>query len=407
MKKVIFRIDLLYVFLAFVTFISCFNNAYMNSFFPLSSLQTVFRYIICLICTVIIIFKHKEISKPFVYFIFLIVIFFISIVINSSNVKSAIFTFSFFITISIVLETVHNNDRCQTVFLYVWKYILIALVLIDVYTEVKYPFGLYSTKAYDINWFLGYKTERAVYSFPLLIITSYLSLRKNSMFSANDYAVFIIVFIDSYLSQGTVMTISFSLMIFLFCVSNWLFSKNKSVLTKRMFSSIINYKIVIIAYAIILFLLLFSENSQFISFISDFFNKDSGISSRDVIWSRVLSVVRPKLIFGSGFLTHEQYVYISGFIGGSNAHNALLTLLVNGGIISVVIYVALHISSIRNSKGVIATNLIISIYTNLLLGTISSVLVLSTFSMLPFFLIDFEKNRAKSNNGGVGYKRVQ
>lgn len=404
MRIKIYKKDIWYLLISLLSFFSCFNNAFIYSKISyLSITQFVLRVIICLFLFAYIIKHNKVISVPFKLFSLMIGIFVLSALINSSDIKAAIFSFSFVITISIVIEAFRLNNHAIIVILKTWKFLLLILIIMDTITEIVYKDGLYATRVYTTNWLLGYKTERAVYSFPLIIIISYLNLKLDGKIKVRTLFVYILVLINSYLSRGTVMTVSLLIMMFAVIVADKLF-RGKISFAKKAFEFFVNYKLVLSFYALITFVLITVTNNPIVSFITDYFNKDSGISGRNRIWHSILMRVSAYPVFGTGFLTTEQYVSISGFYGGSNAHNAILTLLVNGGLLAVVVYVYLHVISLRKYEGIIMTQLVIAIYANLLLGAISSILVVSTFSMLPFFLIDMEKNEMLSAKGCVNNK---
>lgn len=382
--------DLFYMLISILSFVSCFNNYYLNSFIPsLSFIQVVLRLVLTSVSISIIIYS-KTISVTMKWMVAFVAVFMISAIINSSDLKTALISYSFFITICVVIEAFGSSTGHLLVILKTWRALFIIVILIDLYTEIAYSNGLYTTQIYSLNWFLGYKTERAVYSFPLLITTSYLDIKQYGNLTIKSITVYCVVLYDSFLSQGTVMTVTFLLIISVLILADMI-SRGRAGFAKRVFGLIVSYKLVLTVYALITFLLLFVNNNALVDYISDFFNKDSGISSRNLIWINLIRIIARTPVFGVGHLSGEQYAKISGFLAGSNAHNAVLTILVDGGIIALVLYIVLHIISLRKHRGYLCTVIVIFIYANLLLGSVSSIIVLSSYALLPFLLINKEK----------------
>ena len=330
-------------------------------------------------------------------------VFTLSGLLHSSNIVSLFGNLSYSLTIAMVLEAFRKDQRALLTIMRIWKWIIVLLLIIDIVTELAFPSGMYESRAYTLNWFLGYKSERAVYTFPLIIMTSFISVKTKGHITLESYGIFAIVMLNSILSKGTVMTFTMLVLITLIVISD-LLSRTKMQRLKKALRFIIDYRIIIPVYSIFTIALLFSENNFLVKFISDLFNKDNGISSRDVIWEKLLHLLDSKMVLGTGFMSRNQYIGISGFPGGSNAHNAILTLLVNGGLIAIAIYIVLHVITIHKNKGTASTPLILAIYANLLFGTVSSIMVLSTFSMLPFFILEGEKKQHSPKKGCVKHR---
>ena len=389
------REDIVDIAAAMLVFFSCFENTFLEGHIPyLGSMQFALRISISIILISILLLRRHKADYVLKWAIVFVAYLLASAVINASDLLSAVYTFSHLLTIALAIEVIGSNDRKLMLVLKTWQFILIAIVLLDLLTEIVMPGGLYATDVYSINWFLGYKTQRAVYTFPLIIITCYIDAQTRKRITLKTHLVVWLVLINSFLSQGTVMTVSFLAMYVVFMIADSLTRRRRPFL-EIIYNVISNYKFVIVVYAAITVILIFVENSALVGFISGLFHKGSGISSRNIIWIKVINRIIQSPIIGIGYLTTQQYTKISGFLEGSNAHNAILTLLVNGGLIAVLMYIILHVVVLRGSNGHKLTNriLIIAIYTNLLLGTVSSIIVLSSFAMLPFMLLSREKLR--------------
>ena len=393
-----------YFLVATLSILGCFNNQILSDFLPLISvIQLSTRVLVFAACLFYSILVNRSFSRPFIIYSSLIMVFLLSGLFNSSNIVSLFGNLSYSLTIAMVLEAFRKDQRALLTIMRIWKWIIVLLLIIDIITELAFPSGMYESRAYTLNWFLGYKSERAVYTFPLIIMTSFISVKTKGHITLESYGIFAIVMLNSILSKGTVMTFTMLVLITLIVISD-LLSRTKMQRLKKALRFIIDYRIIIPVYSIFTIALLFSENNFLVKFISDLFNKDNGISSRDVIWEKLLHLLDSKMVLGTGFMSRNQYIGISGFPGGSNAHNAILTLLVNGGLIAIAIYIVLHVITIHKNKGTASTPLILAIYANLLFGTVSSIMVLSTFSMLPFFILEGEKKQHSPKKGCVKHR---
>nr|WP_288858858.1 O-antigen ligase family protein [uncultured Faecalicatena sp.] len=390
MKVKCYKYQIECAIIAIISFFSCFNNAFLIDHIPyIGSVQFILRISLCFLGAVILILKKNKLSSASNHIMLLFGIFLISTLLNNGNFYSSLIQFSYPMVICVVLEFYFKEPKKIESVLHIWSILMLFVVAIDLLTEIKYPNGLYSTNLYSLYWFLGYKTERAVYTFPLMVISTFLSIKKSGKIGFKTVCVYVLILADSFMSQGMTIFIAFLIVAFLIIALDHMYKDNLFI--QKCIQTILNYKLVLLIYTIVTILVVAVENSQLVAVISAYFNKSAGISNRNVIWMHLIQALNQSPLIGLGYKTTKEYTLIGGFVYATNAHNAILTLMINGGIFAIIIYLFLHIKVLKKIENKIILCLSIFVYTNLLIGVTSAILVISSFSMLSIYLIEIER----------------
>lgn len=398
MKKLIIHLPSISVLvLGLIVFGCVFSNALLDAMIPsISTLQLLGR--IAMIASLLFwcILMKKKLSRTTIILTVMLGWIMLSTFSGGWNMIGAVSKLSSMYLICLTLDTVSGSQRDLLTILDVWKFIILMLVVIDILTQLAYPNGMYSTALYSLNWFLGYKTERIVYSFPMIMMFAVTSIKKYSSISISFYIVTALAALNAFLSQAGAGTAMF-LLIFVLVFIIDLNSKKKNII-KKIMNFFMNYYVVLIVYAIAVMCLVILQNLEFVSEISESMGKGDGLSGRDEIWTACLEVFKESPVRGVGYMSSIDYVELVGMAAASNSHNMVLTILVSGGIVALGLYLVIFINAFRRKDIVMAHHYIIAvfIYAMMILGVTSSTIVFSIFGMLGFWLMENLKNEPVS-----------
>lgn len=398
MKKLIIHLpSISALVLGLIVFGCVFSNALLDAMIPsISTLQLLGR--IAMIASLLFwcILMKKKLSRTTIILTVMLGWIMLSTFSGGWNMIGAVSKLSSMYLICLTLDTVSGSQRDLLTILDVWKFIILMLVMIDILTQLAYPNGMYSTALYSLNWFLGYKTERIVYSFPMIMMFAVTSIKKYSSISISFYIVTALAALNAFLSQAGAGTAMF-LLIFVLVFIIDLNSKKKNII-KKIMNFFMNYYVVLIVYAIAVMCLVILQNLEFVSEISESMGKGDGLSGRDEIWTACLEVFKKSPVRGVGYMSSIDYVELVGMAAASNSHNMVLTILVSGGIVALGLYLVIFINAFRRKDIVMAHHYIIAvfIYAMMILGVTSSTIVFSIFGMLGFWLMENLKNEPVS-----------
>lgn len=380
--------------------LSCSDIAYINHIYDMSSMLFVFRLIFIFILSINLIAKKKinNLSKVFILINLLFVIFLGRSLMRTTDVGIYILrTLSKPYLIVLFIQNYFEDSNKIKKILSAWKKVLVLLCFIDFVTIIIFPNGMYKDKNYTLNWFLGYKTARFVYSWPLLLITSYLEFSEKEMTNKNlsifTYFYFIICIFSAFKSEAT----GASTALLLYAVFIYYLKTKQREKNLYKLYNIFNVKNVILSCTIVYCLVMTIESNIYIqNFVSSVFNKSATLSNRVDIWRNCFVFFAESPVFGKGIYTPLEYKAITQYYLGTNAHNLLLTILVSGGIVAMVIYLAIFKVSMSRKRHVYTrqeVSLIASIIVFCIVGVISSALAFSPFAFCPFILLELERKK--------------
>ena len=121
--------------------------------------------------------------------------------------------------------------------------------------------------------------------------------------------------------------------------------------------------------------------------IFTFFGKTVTMSGRLGIWTRALNLIKEKPLLGYGFQTMDLSHELINF---SNAHNIVVAVLMNGGLILLIVHISMLIYGIKmTGKIQFGNSMVIFIYAYIILGISSANFIFSPFAMFLFWLIEY------------------
>ena len=102
---------------------------------------------------------------------------------------------------------------------------------------------------------------------------------------------------------------------------------------------LLNYKVLIPVYVALFILIVWNQNTGFLSFaVKDILHKDVTLSGRTLIWSEYISLIMDKPFLGHGIAISE-YIQFGGRT--RSTHNNILQILLYGGFVSLFGYFSL------------------------------------------------------------------
>lgn len=399
MKKTIKTVNLM----SLIVLISCCDIAYINYLSNKVSPVLLMARLIFIAILIIKKIMQKEKNKSSKIFK-TINLLFILICINSLLRTTDIFFYLIkimskpYLIILFIDSNFNNEDKINSV-LDIWKKYLLLICIIDLITIIIFPNGMYKDNNYSINWFLGYKTARMVYSWALLFIHSYIEYKRpknnNEKLSKSTMVIYIICIYSAFKSHASAASTALLLYGILVYITN-LGNKHTNKLYK-----FLSPKKLLIYCGIIYYLVMSIESNPYIqNFVISVFNKSTTLSNRTGIWENCFSFYMQSPIFGKGIFTTTEYIEISKYFLGTNAHNLLLTLLISGGAIGLSLYIYMFkVCMCRKIKKYTKRelSLVYAIAIFLFVGLTSSALAFSPFAFLPFILLEYEKRKDENN----------
>ena len=271
-----------------------------------------------------------------------------------------------------------------------WIVFFAILVLVDIITIVLFPKGLYYGNAeyhaaLQRNWFLGYKTNRLAYSFPLLVFYSYYLQRKKT-FRFRSLLLYLIIFFDMFLTDGAAGT--FILAVYLIISIVYIVSLQRKKTIARGIVMLLNRYYWFLAFFVFVTIavVLVQSNRSLIRAFGALFGKSDTLSNRTPIWEKSLLDIKNHFFLGHGIMDGAGFAKITG--GYVNPHNIVLSYLLTGGIIGLVIFVIYFLYCVRRVNQAEENYLfLLAVYCILILGVTSSTLSFSPFLFLFILLI--------------------
>lgn len=214
--------------------------------------------------------------------------------------------------------------------------ISVALIYGNAILLLVFPEGMYSNASSDVTSFLGHNNAVARTTVPLLLFGILYCYRKYNRFSAGIVLRTLVVFATALFTgsgSGVVGILPVLLLVVL-----W------RVLAKRTINIYLLFGISMGLWAIIVF-----AQVGFVEYvIVNVFQKDPTLTGRTLIWERAVEYIANSLLLGYGY--SDNFTLTNGFIlssTGQSAHNYYLDLLLRGGLVQLVLHIAIVFVAMR------------------------------------------------------------
>lgn len=312
---------------------------------------------------------------------------------GKGNIIVFVNTFSSILLVITFLELFDRNEEYLNTVLSTWKYYILLLILVDILTEFFFPEGLYMTELYTENWFLGYKTARVAYSFPMYMIFAYQAMRQKKALDWKFYLISFVAIVNTAMSKATAALLMYVIITCIIATID-VACRGQRLGLKRFVKWVLNYRFVIAIYVLVVLTMVVFERSEYFSIFLKMLGKRTDFSGRVRIWLKCIDVLCESPLVGVGHQGSMYYVDLVSLRAATSAHNLILTLLMSGGIVGALIYLWLCRNACYRQRKIytqVDMMLYVCLYGVLLLGVTSSSFVFSPFSFLFFWFLDRER----------------
>ncbi len=284
--------------------------------------------------------------------IFELWILFITIVLKGNVFRSFIDLITIITMVIIVINSIKENTSKS---LSILKKFSIVIIIVQLLSCIFYPTGIPSDKYFNNtgNPLYFMTSSNGTTFLCIFAITIFLLTRNKQNHWKNDICIFLAI-VTSFLSGSSTSLICSLLIIIMYIISS--ISNNKLIK---------NGKFLFVIYVVLMYFLLM-DNSFFNNLFSLITGK-TGFTGRTNIWIKAIDLIKASPIFGYGVID-EGYIKIWG--GTLAAHNTILEILLQSGIIGLLLWISIilafrkDISKISNNK--IKSIFIISLFVNLI-----------------------------------------
>ena len=308
--------------------------------------------------------------------------------IRNGELAEALKVFSAPLILCVYVDQNRNSAKLYKC-LSVWKNVLLTFVLADFVTQIAYPNGMYRDSMYSLNWFLGYKTSRLAFSLPLCVLSSISDMYTRKRLTWRSWICYILAIVTLLYSQATAASVTISILsvlIVLICINR------KGVFTERLWEKLLNLKIVLIFYAVLSIMVVYIQNSPQIQYVLvNVLHKDPTLTTRTYIWNLCISSLQKHPFTGLGYLNSLNYQNLTNNMYATSAHNMSLSILISGGLIGLMIYIAIIIvawKSFNNDASVEKKISSIVVIALLIIGMTSSSIVFSVCAFIFYELME-------------------
>lgn len=261
-----------------------------------------------------------------------------------------------------------------------WCHFFFALLLIDTFTMIMWPKGLYISTYVRNNWFLGYKTVRLTYTFTLLLLYNYTELLSKKEITRKSYVLAFLVILNTFLSNASGATIAvciYSLMVF--CAFGPKKTRVGRLIKKLSWWLMYHHVWVLAVWFVCYILIVVFYDSTIVQSIISQMEKEYSFGQRTIAWTNTLTTIKNHWVLGVGIQGRQSTMSITG--GLANAHNMIFTYLLTGGIVGLGLLTYVIYSALRHIKTNFANYIVmIFFYCIMFLGIVSSVM-----AFCPFF----------------------
>lgn len=394
--------DITIALIAVLSFVSTLSTIrYLRMTMPIINLVSLFSMAIAFVsATLLAIYNKKNITITYVVFLVLWLILFISTIYHRNSISTYVTQIGpcllFYLIIAIL-----KNERELVFLLTIWQRLCLIMLIADLVSMIFYPNGLYrgDSAYYDINWFLGFKTERLYYIIPLVVFSTYITLKEKHNISFALILICGLAILSTIWSQATGGAISIFLFLAGMPFMESFVEKRKNVVSKILtgiIKAFSNFYSFITIYLFVFFTIVFLQsNSRLISMVASITGKSMTLSNRLPLWSFTIQHLNQHFLAGEGMLSTEQYLSITrGYI---NPHNVILSYLLTGGIIGLIVFlICVYLSFSSMKKNPLKIVFILGIVVYLVLGISSSALAFCPFFFCLMYICVFDfKNVSK------------
>ena len=286
----------------------------------------------------------KQITLPTVLFFICICSLFFSTIIQHASISSFLSAWGGFFCFYVGAEIFLN--KCPVLLCKVMKGWLEIIVIINLITLVVFPGGIPMDRIVYLGadslyvWFWGFKNSICNLIIPYYAFSMTLNylMQKKGRFPLLFPSVLSLV--TAILSHSTTLLISVIAIIVL------LLLKNLKVIRTHINPR--NMAVIGVCFSVLI--VFFNIQNIFSWLIEGVLGKDLSLSNRTFLWGYALQDISRSPFFGYGVQTSTTFGLTRYALSFSHCHNAILTLLYQGGLISLISYGVFFVYSIFKSE---------------------------------------------------------
>lgn len=306
------------------------------------------------------IYKRK-ISKTILAIIIYEVVLFACTFINDGDYWSILVNCGSIVSFSMLMELGIKND-CRVVFKSIF-FIYFIFVLVNLILIFMYPDGLaHDTYYYNKYNFLAIDNGLSPIFIPVISL-SIIYAEFNKKASSLNFVLLVMISITVIITwSATGVMMWFLMMLYVVFVY------------RKKLMSVLNIKVLYIAFAVLEIAIVFFRVQEIFAYIiEDILGKSLTFTGRTIIWDSSMGLIRNSPFIGYGvYEGHGLILYGGKYM---YAHNGVLEILLQGGIIALIAYVSVF---------VISGNILYKYRNNRIAGIISAAI----FSMLTGMLME-------------------
>ena len=254
---------------------------------------------------------------------------------NSGEVSQSVFRMIYY-SYSVTLSAVNLMDaENREDFVRLSRNVLLLLVLVNYYTIVRYPDGMYATLklsgGYEYrHWFLGFKNGVGKYCIMLIALCFFCQILHQTFFNTIITVLSIVI---SALSVTKIQSGSGIIGIFVTVVLVFFANINVTRYLKILRMRNLSLVVLFMFFSIVVTGQMFN-NSAFSYVVEKVLRRSSTLRSRIYIWASVLRIIRENLLIGVGVRSGNDFVRMIGVgYSASDAHNFYLEFFMEGGVV--------------------------------------------------------------------------
>ena len=201
------------------------------------------------------------------------------------------------------------------------------IIYINLFTEIAYPNGLYRGTRYFANWFLGYYNIHTRYFIPALMI-AYMYMNYTEK-KTRTYLLTAVVILSAILVWSAGVIVSMAGL----AITSTVF-KNKTSLFNYY-----NYWMIHLVFFVLIIVMKLQRYFRWL--IDNVLGKWNSLGGRMAVWQTDLRLIGKSFLVGYGLEYDEERSRY--FVWAVHSHNQLLEILHQGGIIYLVLMIAIII----------------------------------------------------------------
>lgn len=279
----------------------------------------------------IVYFLNLKITKTLILIILFEMSIILSSIINNVNLVKPINNFLTIVAFSMLVELIIRSDFKK--FIKIILNIQIPLFFINLVLIIIYPNGLDFANLYTKNHvnpllFLSVDNGFSKWIIPFI---GFVFMRYNNKFIL--ISLWILSLISIIIIDSASCLLAFVIFTILIAIYNKVKIKKVEIITLSSLYVVIS---IIVLY--------FNTKLDFFNIISQMLGRSATLTGRTELWPLAINLIEQKPIFGYGYTSGNIEIW-GGFF---SSHNALLEILIHGGIFSLFIFIVIMLRTIKN-----------------------------------------------------------